>query len=150
MNGIVVILMIYLMPFSNIVKVMDSQIADVLSVIVIGSEGNYNFKVKIHSPDKGCDQYADWWEVIDIQGKLLFRRILQHSHVNEQPFERSGGPIRISSNREIYIRAHINNTGYGGSVFGGSVGRGLESMELKPGFATGLEKTTPLPDDCAF
>ncbi len=137
-------------PFSSIVKGLDSQNANVLSVIVTGSEGNYTFKVKIHSPDKGCNQYADWWEVIDIQGKLLYRRILQHSHVGEQPFERSGGSVRISASREIYVRAHMNNTGYGGSVFGGSVARGLKSMDLKPGFAGELEKVSPLPDGCAF
>lgn len=46
------ILLIFLLPIPGIVNVQKEQHADVLSVIVTGSEGNYSFKVKIRSPDK--------------------------------------------------------------------------------------------------
>ena len=66
----------------------DDQVikADITAVKASGSDGNYQFSVTIKSPDTGCDQYADWWEVIDEDGNLLYRRILMHSHVNEIPW----------------------------------------------------------------
>ncbi|MCB0054175.1 MAG: hypothetical protein KDE24_32035, partial [Caldilinea sp.] len=68
-------------------------VADVFGVTVRGDDGAYQFSVEIASPDTGCNQYADWWEVLDSDGNLLYRRILTHSHVDEQPFIRSGGPV---------------------------------------------------------
>jgi len=150
MNISIILIAMLLTSISEVQHKKNNEYADVLSVIVTGSEGNYTLKVKIKSPDKGCDQYADWWEVIDSQGKLLYRRILRHSHVGEQPFERSGGPVRISARREIFIRAHMNNQGYGGAAFGGTVQRGLNSIYLKQGFARDVATIPPLPGDCAF
>ena len=69
--------------------------AEVLSVNPNGEPGNYSFSVTISSPDEGCSQYADWWEVISLDGELVYRRVLHHSHVAEQPFTRSGGPVPI-------------------------------------------------------
>ncbi|MGA9190363.1 MAG: hypothetical protein WBZ24_01400, partial [Anaerolineales bacterium] len=71
----------------------DSAQARVISVDVSGEEGAFTFAVEIASPDTGCDRYADWWEVVTPNGDLLYRRILLHSHVDEQPFARSGGPV---------------------------------------------------------
>jgi hypothetical protein len=45
------------------------NVADVISVDVSGNEGAYQFSVGIRSPDTGCDQYADWWEVITGDGE---------------------------------------------------------------------------------
>lgn len=38
--------------------------ADVTSVIISGEDSQYQFMVTISSPDTGCEQYADWWEVL--------------------------------------------------------------------------------------
>jgi hypothetical protein len=67
--------------------------ADVVDVSVSGDVGSYIFAVTIASPDSGCAQYADWWEVLGADGSLLYRRVLLHSHVTEQPFVRTGGPV---------------------------------------------------------
>jgi len=125
-------------------------LAQVTKVTAIGQDGQYTFNVTIASPDLGCNQYANWWEVIDIDGNLLYRRILAHSHVNEQPFTRSGGPITITENTEVYIRAHMNTTGYGSTVIKGSVKNGFTPENLDIQFAKDLEEVAPLPTSCAF
>lgn len=124
--------------------------ANVLSVEVKGDPGNYSFSVSILSPDTGCEQYADWWEVIDLDGALIYRRILAHSHVGEQPFTRSGGPVGIEPDTQVILRAHMNTSGYGGAVFKGSINSGFTPAELGADFAIELEDTPPLPDGCAF
>jgi hypothetical protein len=124
--------------------------ADVLSVTVSGEPGAYRFAVEIRSPDLGCQQYADWWEVVSEDGELLYRRILMHSHVNEQPFTRSGGPAPVDVDDVVWVRAHMNPGGYGGMAFKGSVSAGFQQAEPDPDFAADLEETPPLPDDCAF
>lgn len=124
--------------------------ADVLIVKTTGTTDNYTFSVTLKSPDTGCEQYANWWEVISPEGDLIYRRILGHSHVDEQPFTRSGGPVRISNDREVIIRAHMNNAGYGGKALKGSVAVGFKPVELARNFANDLEKVDPLPSDCSF
>ncbi len=115
-----------------------------------GEANNYTFNVQLKSPDTGCEQYADWWEVIDKEAQLIYRRILQHSHVNEQPFTRSGGSVGIDANTFVYIRGHMNTLGYGSLVFGGSIKDGFEAIELPIEFGADLDKVAPLPDGCAF
>jgi hypothetical protein len=81
---------------------------------------------------------------------LIYRRILAHSHVNEQPFTRSGGPVVIGPETVVIVRAHMHPTGYGGTAFRGSVIGHFEEIRLGPDFAPELENIKPLPDGCAF
>ena len=127
-----------------------TSFANVLSVQVTGNPGAYQFAVEIASPDTGCEQYADWWEVIGQDGQLLYRRILLHSHVDEQPFTRSGGPVDIAVDEVVYVRAHMNTVGYGGAVLKGTVQAGFKPVEVEAGFGSGLEQVPPQPEDCAF
>ena len=127
-----------------------TQFADVLSVQVSGETGTYQFAVEVASPDTGCEQFADWWEVISEDGQLLYRRILLHSHVDEQPFTRSGGPADITADTVVYVRAHMNTLGYGGAVMRGTVQGGFEPAEVEAGFGSDLERIPPQPEDCAF
>ena len=112
------------------IEMEQEVLADVLSVEVSGSPNAYQFSVQIASPDTGCEQYADWWEVLSEQGQLLYRRILLHSHVNEQPFVRSGGPVNIEADTVILIRAHMNKAGYGGITIKGTVQSGFNEVSL--------------------
>lgn len=130
--------------------ISDLILADVLSIEVSGSENAFQFSVEILSPDTGCEQYANWWEVVTEDGKLIYRRILGHSHVSEQPFTRSGGPVAIGADTVVIIRAHMHPDGYGGAAFRGSVQDGFEEIQLEADFAPDLEITDPLPDGCAF
>lgn len=124
--------------------------ADVISVEINGQDGSYQFYVQVRSPDTGCEQYADWWEVLSQDGELLYRRILLHSHVGEQPFTRLGGPVAISRDDTVIVRAHMNTSGYGGAVLQGSPSAAFEPVSLPNGFAAELEQAEPLPDGCAF
>ena len=124
--------------------------ASIVSVSVSGNEGNYTFNVGISSPDTGCKQYANWWEVISEDGKLIKRRILGHSHVNEQPFVRSDSGIQIKNNQIVIVRGHMNTSGYGTIVFKGSVKTGFSKTTLDKKFASNLSTVTPLPTSCAF
>lgn len=131
-------------------EIPNSKAAETIAIEITGEENEYTFSVTILSPDTGCQQYADWWEVIDLEENLLYRRILGHSHVNEQPFTRSGGTIPINKEKEVYIRAHMNNLGYGSNVLRGSVFSGFIKTKLQTDFAATLESKEPLPSNCAF
>lgn len=124
--------------------------AHVVSVEVRGEPGAYEFRVGIRSADAGCGRYADWWEVVSEDGRLLYRRVLLHSHVEEQPFVRSGGPVPIDATTVVWVRAHMSDGGYGGTAFKGSVEKGFARAPLAPGFAAGLARQAPLPEGCAF
>ena len=124
--------------------------ADVIAVQASGQPGAYQFNVGIRSQDLGCAQYADWWEVVSTDGKLLYRRVLLHSHVDEQPFTRSGGPVPIQADTVVWVRAHMNTGGYGGMAFKGSVKTGFKQAMPDVEFAAGLAKQAPLPDGCDF
>lgn len=124
--------------------------AAVTSVSAQGSSGAYTFSVGISSPDEGCERYADWWEVITPDSVLIYRRILAHSHVDEQPFTRSGGPINIGDNDPVLIRAHMNDLGYGSRVFSGTVSNGFSEDSLRINFGASLSSQAPLPSGCAF
>ena len=125
------------------------EYAMVTKVEVSGADGNYIFSVTISSPDEGCNQYADWWEVVSDEGILLYRRILRHSHVSEQPFARSGGPVKIKEDELVYVRAHMNNTGYGSQVMKGTIKHGFTTFH-KVDFPMKIEKSEPLPSQCSF
>ncbi len=124
--------------------------AVVVSVTTSGNENAYSFNVGVLSPDTGCSQYANWWEVISENGDLIYRRILGHSHVNEQPFVRSGGSVSISKDQVVIVRAHMNTSGYGNKTFKGSVSGGFVAFETQENFANDLATQAPLPSGCAF
>ena len=125
-------------------------IARVKGVEVSGKANNYTFAVTISSPDTGCDRYADWWEVISPAGELIYRRVLLHSHVDEQPFRRTGGTVTIQPEQEVIIRVHMSPDGYSPLGQRGTVQAGFRDIHLDAGFATNLESIEPLPKNCAF
>lgn len=124
--------------------------ADVVRVDVQGAPGAHTFAVTVASADTGCDAYADWWEVLTTDGTLLYRRTLAHSHVGEQPFLRSGGPVAVDAEQEVIVRAHMSTTGYGGIVLRGSVAGGFGPDRTAADFAAGVERVEPRPPPCAF
>ena len=130
----------------------ETTYANVVSINVSGSENSYTFSITMKSPDKGCSQYANWWEVISTDGRLIYRRILAHSHVSEQPFTRSGGPVNIRDDSVVIVRAHMHPSGYGSGEIAmkGSVKTSFSEYEIAEDFAATLEDQDPLPSGCAF
>ena len=121
------------------------------AVAAAGDAGAYTFNVSIESADIGCTQYADWWEVLSEDGMLLYRRILTHSHTNENTFTRSGGPVEIDADQVVVVRAHMSNEGYNGVVMQGSVDEGFVAAPgIGSDFATEVELEDPQPAGCDF
>ncbi|MEM6590452.1 MAG: hypothetical protein AAF651_01170 [Cyanobacteria bacterium P01_C01_bin.73] len=132
-----------------------SDTVAVTAVTVSGEPGSYQFEVTLSSTDTGCDAYADWWEVITPDGELLYRRILAHSHVEEQPFTRSGGPVAIAPTDTVIVRGHFasqdaTQTGYGAIAQQGSVSGGFERVEFDQPVAAAIAAQPPLPSGCSF
>lgn len=90
--------------------------ADVLAVEAdCDSESVCRFAVTVQHADEGWDHYANRWEVLDSEGSVLGVRELAHPHVNEQPFTRSLGGVRIPAGvTEVVVRARDSVHGYGG------------------------------------
>lgn len=42
--------------------------ANITEVTAQGDSGLYTFYVTVASDETGCDQYADWWEVLNANG----------------------------------------------------------------------------------
>ena len=125
--------------------------ADILYVYTSGSQRAYSFAATVSSPDTGCTQYADWWEVLTVQGALLYRYTVSHSHVLEQPFTRQGGPVPVWSWQTLIVRAHMSNVGYGGVAMRGSVLSGFEpAPDITGDFAPAVGSQDPLPEKCHF
>ena len=94
-------------------------------------------------------------------GALLFRRILEHAHTDENgttdpgapgnTFTRSGGPVDISEDEVVIVRAHMSTGGYNGTVMMGSVADGfVAAPAIEPDFAAEVEKLDPQPGGCLF
>ena len=122
--------------------------ANITAVTAQGNESNYTFHVTIKSDETGCEQYADWWEILKADGTLVYRRILAHSHPDDQPFTRSGEPVKVTQNETLYIRAHMNKLGYVGDVFTGNVADGFTKAENLPNFSQNIDEQEPLPSGC--
>ena len=92
--------------------------ADVVDVQVRkGSDGTFAFNVTVQHADTGWDHYADKWEVLGPDGKVLGTRVLFHPHVEEQPFTRGLTGVNIPATvTEVTVRAHDKVHQWGGKT----------------------------------
>ena len=75
----------------------------------------WHFEVTLKHADEGWDHYADRWDVLAPDGKVLGTRVLYHPHVNEQPFTRSLSGVEIPPDIDkVTIRGHDKVHGTGG------------------------------------
>ena len=89
---------------------------DVVNVVVRQSTaGVYRFDVTLRHADEGWDHYADGWEIRDGDGAVLATRVLVHPHVDEQPFTRGLGGVRLpEALAAVTVAGHDSVHGYGG------------------------------------
>lgn len=72
-----------------------------------------SFSVTLEHADEGWNHYADQWDVMTLDGKLLKSRVLYHPHVDEQPFTRSLSGIRIPPDiKQVKVRARDSLHGF--------------------------------------
>jgi hypothetical protein len=92
--------------------------ADVVDVKVRrNSGGTYDFDVTVKSVDKGWNHYADAFEVLAPDGRVLGRRVLFHPHETEQPFTRDLYGVTIPAGvTRVTVRARHKPEGYGGET----------------------------------
>lgn len=72
-----------------------------------------SFAVTLEHADDGWDHYANQWDVVTLDGKVLKSRVLYHPHENEQPFTRSLFGVSIPEGvKQVKIRAKDTVHGY--------------------------------------
>lgn len=77
--------------------------------------GRWGFVVTVAHEDSGWDHYADKWEVLAPDGRVLATRVLLHPHETEQPFTRSLGGVAVPDGIDrVVVRAHDSVHGFGG------------------------------------
>ncbi len=77
------------MALANEVEVVDVKATQ-------SSDKTWSFSVTLKHADEGWDHYANEWQVIAPNDKILATRTLYHPHVNEQPFTRGTQGVKIS------------------------------------------------------
>ena len=92
--------------------------ADIIAVEIKQTGADtYFFKVTVQHADEGWDHYADKWDVVAPDGRILGTRTLFHPHVGEQPFTRSLSDVKIPEPiTEVTVRAHDSVHKYGGKT----------------------------------
>lgn len=90
--------------------------ADVIKVKTICSEYKVcTFFVTVRHKDTGWEHFANRYEILTLEKKIIATRTLHHPHVNEQPFTRSISSVKIPKDaNSVIIRAHDSVHGYGG------------------------------------
>jgi hypothetical protein len=91
--------------------------ANVIDVkVTVESESTFSFDVTIRSDDTGWEKYANRFEVLSPDGKVLGTRVLAHPHETEQPFTRELSGVTVPAGiTEVLVRAHDSVEGYGGA-----------------------------------
>ena len=78
---------------ANITMANEVEVVDVKATK--SSDKTWSFAVTLKHSDEGWDHYANEWQVIAPDNKILATRTLYHPHVNEQPFTRGTQGVKI-------------------------------------------------------
>ncbi|NIM94270.1 MAG: hypothetical protein GTO18_11250 [Anaerolineales bacterium] len=96
---------------------LDLRESNVINVTIesIG-DGEHLFHVTLlHDDDGEAPNFADFWQVEDLEGNMFGRRILAHSH-GTVPFTRSQSITIPASLSVVVVRGHDMNHGFGGQA----------------------------------
>ncbi len=138
--------------------------AVVMAATVLSPAADSVIEVEIFSLDRGCQRYADWWEVLDADtGELLYRHLISTPHVDQQPFTLTSAPLSVAPDQPLIIRAHMNvgvdettdewgrsieSNGYTTQGMQGTLERGFRPVRLSDRFAAWVEQQPPQPEAC--
>lgn len=82
------------------------------------ADGTYSFSATLAHKDEGWSHYANKWEVVTPDGRVIGTRTLFHPHVDEQPFTRSLARVEVPIGiTEVIIRGYDNVHGAGDRTF---------------------------------
>ena len=86
--------------------------------VEVSCSSSCTFSVTLKHGDEGWEHYANQWDVMTMDGKLLKSRVLYHPHVDEQPFTRSLSGVKIPpETTEVRIRAKDLKHGYSSNEY---------------------------------
>jgi len=122
-----VLLIPFILAASALVQANEVQIVDVKAHQ--GSDKTWTFAVTLKHADAGWDHYANEWQVIAPDDKILATRTLYHPHVNEQPFTRNTSGVKIPADITT-VRIIARDTVHGHSKTAMQVD--LKTKEIKP------------------
>ena len=89
--------------------------ADVVAARILCEEGVCLVEAAVRHDDEGFHHYADRFEVLAPDGRVLATRVLAHPHVDEQPFTRRlPGVVVPPDVTRVRVRAHDSVHGLGG------------------------------------
>ncbi len=107
-------LIVFLLLLSTASLADDVRIVDVR----IECPSSCTFAVTLEHADTGWDHYANQWDVMTLDDKLLGTRVLYHPHENEQPFTRSLSGVTIPQGvSQVKVRARDKLHGYSSQEF---------------------------------
>ena len=92
-----------------------ASFADEVRIVDVKVEcpGSCTFAVTLEHNDEGWNHYANQWDVLSLDGKLLGSRVLYHPHESEQPFTRSLSGVMIPAGvSQVKVRAMDSVHGY--------------------------------------
>ena len=107
---------------ANEVEIVDVKIHQ-------AEDKTWTFAVTLKHEDAGWDHYANEWQVIAPDDKILATRTLYHPHVDEQPFTRNTSGVKIPEDITT-VRIIARDTVHGHSKTAMQVD--LKTKEIKP------------------
>ncbi len=97
-----------------------ASLADEVRIVEVrvACPGSCTFTVTLEHADTGWDHYANQWDVMTLDDKVLGTRVLYHPHENEQPFTRSLSGVTIPQGvSQVKVRAKDTVHGYSQQEF---------------------------------
>ena len=91
-------------------------LADVTAATVRCEATTCTVSATVRHADEGWQHYADRYEILAPDGRVLGTRVLQHPHVDEQPVTRTLEGLTLPASVErVRVRAHDSVHGFGGA-----------------------------------
>lgn len=124
-----------LLAFYAVASANEVEIVDVKAHQ--GTNQSWSFAVTLKHVDEGWEHYANEWQVIAPDDKILATRTLYHPHVDEQPFTRNTSGVKIPASITS-VRIIARDTVHGHAKTAMQVD--LKTKEIKP-IMLSLKKT---------